>query len=244
MRLKNTLLATALLLSVTTAQAALVETDWNNAGDGLATLDTDTGIEWLDLTQTLGLTINQTEGLLSSTFDGWRLPTRAEVTQMMVIALPSQAAWVEASLLQPNGSYQSLTDPTVGSEVNNFIAFFGATYDWASATGSVGMVKNDPGQAFSVIHSGVQDRHSDGAKRLWSNDDLVNDYDWYASSFGVYLVSDGGTTLSSQLDPSLNSNNANAPTTDVSSPALLGLIGLGLLGFASRRRPSVTLNKK
>jgi hypothetical protein len=66
MKLKTTFIAVALLLSATSTQAALVETDWTNTGDALATLDTDTGIEWLDLTQTLGMSINQAEGLIAS----------------------------------------------------------------------------------------------------------------------------------------------------------------------------------
>jgi hypothetical protein len=44
MKLKTTLIAATLLLSITSAQAALVESDWKSTGDALATLDTETGI--------------------------------------------------------------------------------------------------------------------------------------------------------------------------------------------------------
>jgi hypothetical protein len=57
MKFKITLIA--LLISATSAHAELVATDWKNTGDGLATLDTATGIEWLDLTQTDNMSINQ-----------------------------------------------------------------------------------------------------------------------------------------------------------------------------------------
>ncbi|BCV27700.1 hypothetical protein [Shewanella algae] len=44
------ILATGLISAQ--ANAAFVETDWKAQGDGLATLDTDTGIEWLDVSET------------------------------------------------------------------------------------------------------------------------------------------------------------------------------------------------
>jgi hypothetical protein len=97
MKFKNTLVAATLLLSITSAQAALVESDWQNTGDTLATLDTDTGIEWLDLTQTVNMSISQaklsTEA--GSAFEGWRLPTLVEVTQMMVNAFPSEESRIQ-----------------------------------------------------------------------------------------------------------------------------------------------------
>ncbi len=43
-----------LLVSGSPAYAALVEQDLFTAGDGLLTLDTDTNLEWLDVTETLG----------------------------------------------------------------------------------------------------------------------------------------------------------------------------------------------
>jgi hypothetical protein len=64
----------------------------------------------------------------------------------------------------------------------------------------------------------------------------------YTSSahyLGVFLVSDGGTTLSSINDPSLNINNSAAPINNAVSvplPATLGLLGLSLAGFGLRRK--------
>ena len=52
-------LATATLLGCGVAHASLVELDLLTAGDGLVTLDTTTGLEWLDLTATQGLSVDQ-----------------------------------------------------------------------------------------------------------------------------------------------------------------------------------------
>ena len=52
-----------------------------------------------------------------------------------------------------------------------------------------------------------------------------------SSSLSVFLVSDGGTTLSSINDPTININNPNAPINmaDVSAPA--GVVATGLMAF-------------
>jgi hypothetical protein len=243
MKFKHALIVTALLLSATSAQAELVETDWKNTGDALATLDTETGIEWLDLTQTDYMSINQAEGLTGEggAFDGWRLPTRDEVTQMMVNAFPSIA-----SQMNPGGS-GLVTSATTQNEADIFSALFGQTDTDSWNNYSYGMLKNDPGQDFSVIYSGALDVKSTTNKvNIRSNVNLRNDYNYKNATHGVFLVSDGGTTQSSLLDPSLNINNTNAPVNinDVSAPALLSLMSLGLFGFAARRRSSTTnLNK-
>ena len=58
--------------------------------------------------------------------------------------------------------------------------------------------------------------------------------------FGYFLVSDGGTTLSSIQDPSLNSNNPNAPgVADVSAPVGMAGATLALFLMGARRNKRV-----
>jgi hypothetical protein len=83
--------------------------------------------------------------------------------------------------------------------------------------------------------SGVADRNYDDRITLYSNLNATNDTSSSYTAYGVYLVSDGGTTQSSLNDPSLNANNANAPSS-VPLPATAALLGLGLLGFGARRK--------
>lgn len=62
------------------ASAALVNVDWQTAGDGLMVRDTDTNLKWLKLTQTAGMTYEQVYGQLGpgGTFEGLRYATNAE----------------------------------------------------------------------------------------------------------------------------------------------------------------------
>jgi hypothetical protein len=230
MKLLSTIFAVSTLaLASMSASAQLISTDWKSTGDKLATLDESTGIEWLDLTQTDGMSIDTAEGLLSSRFEGWRLPTRSEVTQLMVNAFPSQAAFVQGS-----GS-KGFTNTTTDNEVDNFRLLFGTTQSASNYDYTRGLFKNDSGGQYSVLQSGVFDEKPSDYIVFYSNLNINNSTNYSNDSFGVYLVSDGGTTKSSLNDPSLNANNANAPSS-VPLPATAALLGLGLLGFGARRK--------
>lgn len=54
-------------LQARTASAILVERDLFSAGDNLLTFDTATGLEWLDVDQTIGLSFNQ----VTANVGGW-----------------------------------------------------------------------------------------------------------------------------------------------------------------------------
>ncbi|MFQ3188928.1 MAG: hypothetical protein ACI936_000048 [Paraglaciecola sp.] len=234
MKLLSTIFAVSTLaLASMSASAQLIPTDWKNTGDKLATLDESTGIEWLDLTQTDGMSIDTAESLLSSRFEGWRLPTRSEVTQLMVNAFPSKASYMQGA-----GAW-NWTNRTTDNEVDNFRLLFGTTHANTTYDHTFGVFKNDPGGDYSVLYSGAYDRASDDSIKLYSNVNLATNTSYSTSTYGVYLVSDGGTTQSSLNDPSLNANNANAPSSVPSSvplPATAALLGLGLLGFGARRK--------
>jgi hypothetical protein len=230
MKLLSTIFAVSTLaLASMSASAQLISTDWKSTGDKLATLDESTGIEWLDLTQTDGMSIDTAEGLLSSRFEGWRLPTRSEVTQLMVNAFPS-----EASRVQGAGGW-GVTNTTTDNEADNFRLLFGTTHVNSVNDYTIGLFKNDPGGDYSVLLSGLNDRRDSDNVALYSNRNLTNDTSYSHDVYGVYLVSDGGTTQSSLNDPSLNANNANAPS-NVPLPATAALLGLGILGFGARRK--------
>ncbi len=75
------------ILVAPAVQAELLEVDLNTPGDALVTRDTDTGLDWLDLTESTDLSFDQVEagagGFIS---DGWRHATGAEVCALFAAA--------------------------------------------------------------------------------------------------------------------------------------------------------------
>lgn len=70
--------------STTFAPAALISSDLNTPGDGLLTRDTASRLEWLDLTQSTGLSWDQVEaGASGFLAQGFRHATAAEVRSVL-----------------------------------------------------------------------------------------------------------------------------------------------------------------
>jgi hypothetical protein len=221
MKLLSTIFAVSTLaLASMSASAQLISTDWKNTGDKLATLDQSTGLEWLDLTQTDGVSINQVLSLMDSTYAGWRFPTPIEVN-----ALIENSFGVSAPDL---GERISTWGRQPSTEIEFFRTVFGVVKTDYTYRGSLGLTLND---SDGVVLSGMQTR---------SEGDLLALYNQFTNGFtkstankeyGVFLVSDGGTTQSSLNDPSINIASANVPL-----PATAALLSLGLLGFVGRRK--------
>lgn len=238
-------------MSVMPAHAAFVATDWIVADDGLATLDTDTGLEWLDLTLTDNKSYSEVTALLSTTLSGWRFPTASEVHAMMSSFFSVVSTYDDATY-----NVKTNTKQGSGEHANGplFRALFGHTYsyyqsgnDWSRA--SYGLFKDDSG---NIVMSGEHRRNywNGSYYSIYHNYDVgvTTDIAKYANG-GYFLVSDGGLTLSSVANPELNINNPNSPinqspqtpeepVTNVSAPHAMGLFGLCLLalGLSSRRR--------
>ncbi len=70
------------------ASADIVELDDGVFGAGSVTLDTDTGLQWLDLTLSTDLSANEVDAQLGvgGTFEGWRYASVAEVLTLFVNA--------------------------------------------------------------------------------------------------------------------------------------------------------------
>lgn len=219
-------------LSSIGANAELISTDWKIESDSLATLDTTSGLEWLDLTQTKGMSYDQATGLLSSTFLGWRLPTSAEI-----------------STLYDNGIGAPYTSGVIGigTSDSNFIqseifsSMLGETDYSGSTTSHYGLFFNEENASLNFM--GINRANLTGSAARTNvlftplNSGSYESYSQY-DSMGIYLVSDGGTTLSSINDPSLNENNPNAPINNAASvplPATALLMGLGLMGTLRRK---------
>lgn len=230
--MKQTFFATLLLcagLVSGAAHAALIETDWKISGDKQATLDTETGIEWLDVSLTRGKSINQVIAELNTLYKGWRLPSQNEV-----FALFQHAFSASSPTYVKQGSATAYYNFNVYDyEHHNFTFAFGDTYTpWYSYGAYVA-------QDGSVKVSGAGGNGAQTSSVVYINyaRGTLNEGSFYD---GVFLVSDGGVTLSSISNPTLNANNPNAPVnnqlSDVSAPLSPLTIGIASLVLAFTRR--------
>jgi hypothetical protein len=210
----QTVLCTALFaLLSTSAQAALVATDYTNLGDTNATLDTKTGLEWLDITFTSGLSINQVTAGMSSTYAGWRLPTNEEVKTLLTNSFPSQTF---------TSGYDHFSNPSSTPEGIAFSELFGYS------SGSFSYAIHTNGSNTYVSGIGF-----DG-KQIYSEEFSASHLNYSSGGYAVFLVSDGGTTLTSFNNPSINTPEGEL--SDVSTPWGLGALSLSLLGAGFRRK--------
>jgi len=236
---KNIKLAVCGLSLILSSQvhAGFVKTDWLSDGDNLALLHEETGIEWLSLGVTDYMSINQVKGLLDTTFAGWRLPTYNEVNYAI------GTFWgLDFEALNNQTFYPS--SAAGESLAMSFESVFGQTARYSGSTFSFGLYESDTEENVALM-SGSRYTHVSGYNTIVYDDNPSGTHDGFHEYYGVYLVSDGGTTLSSLNDPSLNINNPNAPinnpVSEVSEPAAATLIGLGLLSLFIRRKTKKTV---
>lgn len=210
-KLNALLVAGALFSSV--ANAELISTDWKVAGDGYSTLDTVSGLEWLDLSLTKGMSYSTVESKTEAggSFEGWRLPTEAEV-----IALINNSV-LDKGLID-YGDYSSNSSATYSGD---FASKFG-NFVGSHAEEGVNTV------AFSGVYSNLMYTYE--GRGAYSKTATVAYLDLVA---GVFLVSDGGMTLGSTTDSAISSYQG---ASDVNAPLAFGAIGLMLAGAGLRSR--------
>jgi opacity protein-like surface antigen len=226
--MKKILLAAtiALMGMSSSANAGFVDTDWKTTGDGLASLHEETGLEWLDFTQTIGLSINGVKSLLDTTYEGWRLPSQAEVNHVFHVisglgnGMNYSKAWSSRAIASQAEAVIDIFD-------------FGYKYKYDNGGGTLGIHVDDANPTNSLM-SGARVKYDDKYQQAIKNHNIRENLDYSHRHYSVFLVSDGGTTLSSKENPKLNSNNANAPSA-VSAPLALGLMSFGMLAFSRRK---------
>jgi hypothetical protein len=224
--LKKIALASVLALSSVAANAELISTDLLVDGDSRATLDTVSGLEWLDSIYTLGKSVTDVQMLLETTYEGWRLPTSDEVKTLFTNNLSyvnsddvNYDIWIKSSInLQ---------------ESESFVSKMGWTTHTESVHSRESLFVNNGSVWRANVTSQPLSGYSNAFLGNYTNDLNIKQY-----NLSIFLVSDGGTTLSSINDPTLNINNANAPINNASVPipATLGLLGLAMTGMSFRRK--------
>ena len=173
-----------------------IETDWKTNGDKLATLDTTTGKEWLDTTQTAGDSYNTTIGKLSNELDGWRLPTESEVVDLWTRLFPGWHNVTTSSDYSPGSSraneivfmenlFGSITDGSNDRRIHALYERADSTLNW------IGMYYSNSSNIYRMHGTGKTTNEG----YFYNNSD---------PNFSTFLISDGGTTLSSKNNPAIN----------------------------------------
>ena len=117
--LLNAILSASLCIFIPTTNATIVD-------NGIYTTDTNTGLDWLDVTETVNLSYNYVTSQLGTggAYEGWRYATGNEFNQLVHIATGSPLIGFKLMVID-----EILSDP--------FITLLGSTYH--TYTTSIGL---------------------------------------------------------------------------------------------------------
>ncbi|HLO40760.1 MAG TPA: hypothetical protein VK176_07035 [Phycisphaerales bacterium] len=154
------------------AHAGLTSLDLANPGDGLLTLDSTTGLRWLDLTQTRNFSYNAMELELQpgGLFDGFRRASAAEVDVLFTSAGMMTRGW----------------DPTLTPAINNLLTLNG-TLDNNFRIGSDAFTSDVFGLGHAITSHFIAPNEGPSAYAfaVWNGSGV----DWYSSNeLGHWLV--------------------------------------------------------
>lgn len=236
---KGSIRAGLLLLSVLSASAyaGIVDMDWQVEGDGRAFLHEESGLEWLKVTETKGYSLQgmDTELSTTNTYDGFRIATESEVNVLMSEMLGDMPNLTLQADFPDYLRYESTVFADRALMLSAILSV-GQTNQSSASNTTIGTYYSDQGDG--LITNLISYLSS---PTLYAVLSYERDYDVTQShtSLGVFLVSDGGATLSSINSPELMSNNASAPVNNVanvSAPAALSFGILALGGALLRRK--------
>ena len=171
--------------------------------------------------------------MLGTSLIGWRMPTFDEIKRL-AIALAPTIQTPESHYGYVSGVYAN-EFKMLGSNVPNH--FYGI-YENNNVSYGLSLYSTNS-SAPNTLSSGEMyfgynlASHGGGYRGGSTGLDVFRVYE------GVYLVSDGGTTLSSLNDPMLNANNPNSPANQqpvpVNAPVSLLALALIALGFRKQK---------
>jgi hypothetical protein len=213
----------ASILAAPISYAGLISSDVSNENDSLALLHEETGIEWMKMTETAGMSILDVEAMFESTLDGWRLATRSEVNTFVSYITGFDTIGIDTTTF---GGYSGNTHPLTTSLIK--------AMGFLDSTSSRGLYRDNG----TVLMSGGYIKNSSNTLNYTYDDHGGYNDQFAAANHGVFIVSDGGRTLSSINNPERNINNSSAPINSVSvpEPTTLAVFSLGLFGLMLRKK--------
>ena len=233
---RNALLAGSVALSSVGASAELISTDWLVEGDNLVTLNTVSGKEYLDLTQTKGMSIDMVKSLMSTTYSGWHIASFAEMDGFLGESFTS-FNHLEDGKYTP-GPWPSYENKAQSNEIFKYSTLVGSnsfvspSQNYSYSIGYYYTEENGVGYAGSLYAQDVSSKklHYYG---LDNDSSSLTSTSW--TNHGVWLVSNGGATYTSINDPSINIGENGQPAASVPLPATGAILLLALSGFGIRK---------
>lgn len=213
--IKKVFFSSLITITSINVNAELLSVDFQNEGDNYVTLDTQSGLEWLDFS----FTRNDKYRDYYNGGYGFRIPTNAEVEALFTNNISSVDDPYVSGLIYPDGDTSDI------AWLNLLLGTAWVT-PYPSLYYSYGFYKDEDGD-MALFGS-----HHTNAIYGLDNKSYFGDSD-YSHKYGILLVSDGGVTYSSLNDPTINTGVSDA---SVPLPASLGLLALSMLGFGARRK--------
>lgn len=204
--LKKIFFVCSFALITLSANATLISKDLSSVGDGLITLDSDTNLEWLDLSQTAGRSYNDISSQLGvgGEFAGW---SYVDGFSPSMRSLLTQSGFIWPSGAEVLHDFRP-GDPNFANAWNTFTSFLGES--------------NQPGTIFGMVL--LNHPTTPGS-------DQINYF--HMASFGVVRFENAEWTTNQAL-PQMASFLVRPSTVPV--PASIWLFASGLFGLVTVRR--------